>query len=521
MRALRLAVVALVCGGALAAQRAGTYEIGAFGAFTKYDPDFNLENKIGGGARLGYFLGERIGLEVDVLFQPRHAIPGSSAGFEPLIGSGSLVLNLLNLASNSFYVLGGYSRLDFGSTSPYQFTDGGFHGAAGDRIMFGDRAAVRVEARYIYTPETGAAFGSKAAAHLVATAGLSVFRRSTPPLDSDKDRVGDRGDACPDTPLGATVDRRGCPADADADLVFNGIDQCPDTPGGATVDPRGCPADSDVDHVLDGIDQCAATPSGATVDPKGCPADADTDTVFDGIDQCPHTPAGAMVDLKGCPTDSDGDTVFDGIDRCPGTPAGTTVDSSGCPLDTDRDGVSDSADQCPNTPSGTPVDATGCPIVGDSDGDGVDDRRDRCPGTPPNSRVDSNGCLILFEERAPAPGAAASRPTLILKGVNFQSGRSVLTRDSYVVLDQVAASLVANPEIRIEIAGYTDNTGSAALNLRLSNARALAVRAFLARRGVGPGRMVAKGYGLANPIATNTTPQGRAQNRRVELHKLP
>ncbi len=551
MRALRIAVAALMCGGGLAAQRAGTYEIGAFGAFTRYDPDFGMDDKFGGGARLGYFLGERIGLEVDVLFQPRHAIPGSSAGFEPLIGSGSLVVNLLNLASNSFYVLGGYSRLDFGSTSPYQFTDGGFHGAAGDRIMFGDRAALRVEARYIYTPETDGAFGSKSATHVVATAGLSVFRRSTPPLDSDKDRVADPRDACPDTPLGATVDGRGCPADADADLVFNGIDQCPNTPGGATVDPRGCPADSDADQVPDGIDQCAATPAGATVDPKGCPADADTDTVFDGIDQCPDTPAGAMVDPKGCPTDSDGDTVYDGIDRCPGTPAGTPVDSAGCPpdadgdgvanptdecpntpagtpvdargcpLDSDKDGVSDPADQCPNTPPGTPVDATGCPIVGDSDGDGVDDRRDRCPGTPANSRVDANGCLILFEERTPAPGAAAPRPTLILKGVNFQSGRSVLTRDSYLVLDQVAGSLVANPEIRIEIAGYTDNTGSAALNLRLSNARALAVRAYLARKGVSPGRMVAKGYGLTNPIATNTTPQGRAQNRRVELHKLP
>ena len=87
------------------------------------------------------------------------------------------------------------------------------------------------------------------------------------------------------------------------------------------------------------------------------------------------------------------------------------------------------------------------------------------------------------------PGAPPARPTLILQGVNFQSGRSVLTTSSYAVLDQVAGSLVANPEIRIEIAGYTDSTGRRPMNLHLSMARAAAVRAYLARRGVSPMRM--------------------------------
>jgi outer membrane protein OmpA-like peptidoglycan-associated protein len=172
------------------------------------------------------------------------------------------------------------------------------------------------------------------------------------------------------------------------------------------------------------------------------------------------------------------------------------------------------------------VDANGCPIAKDTDGDGVIDPQDRCPNTPAGSRVDQVGCLLLFEERAPAaatpgaPGAPAARPTLILRGVNFQTGRSVLTTTSYEVLDQVAASLIANPEIRIEIAGYTDNTGAAAVNLRLSQNRAAAVRAYLAAKGVALDRMTAKGYGSASPIAPNTTPAGRAQNRRVELHKL-
>ena len=126
------------------------------------------------------------------------------------------------------------------------------------------------------------------------------------------------------------------------------------------------------------------------------------------------------------------------------------------------------------------------------------------------------------------PGAAAvvaarpaPRATLVLKGVNFQSGKSILTPSSYTVLDQVAASLRANPDIRIEIAGYTDNTGSAAINVRLSQERAAAVRSYLARKGVPPTRTIARGYGPRNPIAANSTSAGRAQNRRVELHKLP
>ena len=539
----------------LTAQYERRYEVGLFGAFTKYDKGFNLADKIGGGVRFAYGLTPMLGLEVDALFQAPQDV-GPSAQIEPLIGSASLVVNALNASRMSVYVLGGYSRLDFGATSPYEFTDGGFHGGAGAKFFMSSRLALRFEARGIYTPTTNGSFGQKSATHLVGSAGLAFFQSDGPPAaDADHDRVSDKKDACPDTPLGATVDNRGCPADADSDGVLNGIDACPNTPTGATVDATGCPHDQDGDKVFDGIDQCIdtpagvtvdekgcpptpgdsdadgvndlldkcpATPAGATVDPTGCPIDSDHDTVWDGLDKCPDTPVGATVDSNGCPLDSDGDKVFDGIDRCPDTAAGTPVDSFGCPADADKDGVGDGFDKCPNTPPGTPVDATGCPPAKDTDGDGVIDPQDRCPGTPAGSRVDQFGCLILFEERAPAaPGAPApARPTLILQGVNFQTGRSVLTAASYAVLDQVAASLVANPEIRIEVAGYTDSTGTRLKNLQLSMGRAGAVQHYLARKGVSPTRMRARGYGASGYIAPNATREGRAQNRRVELHKL-
>ena len=561
-----LVVVVLSGAGHLAAQYDRRYEVGLFGAFTKYDKNFALADKVGGGVRFAYALTPMIGLEVEALFQSPQDVTASTQ-IEPMIGAGSLVINTLNASRMTIYVLGGYSRLDFGNTSPYHFTDGGFHGGAGTKLYVSSRLALRFEARAIFTPQSNGPFGQKAT-HLVGSAGLAFFQSDAAKRtvaaagDADRDGVGDKNDACPDTPLGATVDGRGCPADADSDGVLNGIDKCPDTPSGATVDATGCPHDTDGDKVLDGIDQCPDTPAGVTVDAKGCPPaaegpapladsdhdgvndlldkcpdtpagvsvdangcpiDSDRDGVWDGPDKCPDTPIGATVDANGCPSDTDGDKVLDGMDRCPDTPAGTPVDSFGCPADSDKDGVGDGIDKCPNTPQGIQVDATGCPVAHDTDGDGVPDPQDRCPNTPAGSRVDQFGCLLLFEEHAPAPappGAPPARPTLILQGVNFRSGSSVLTRESYAVLDQVAASLVANPEIRIEIAGYTDSTGRKLTNLRLSMGRAGAVQAYLARKGVSPMRMRARGFGASGYIAPNATLEGRAQNRRVELHKL-
>lgn len=492
--------------------------IDVLGGYAKYEPDFNLKNTAALGARVAYFLSDRVGLAGDVVFTNDEAVPGvANSTMNPSFASASLVFNV----AGPFYILGGYSHVDFGNTAPYQFTDAAAHGGLGARFSVSRGFGFVLEARAVYTPNTNGDFGKASAMHFLGLAGLSFYDRGGPPPDTDKDGVPDKSDKCPKTPLGATVDANGCPTDSDHDGVFDGIDKCPGTPAGAKVDATGCPIDSDKDGVPDGIDQCPDTPPGATVNSVGCPSDSDGDKVLDGIDKCPNTPAGAVVDSTGCPIDSDKDGVPDGIDQCPDTPAGAIVDAKGCPLDQDYDGVPDGIDKCPNTPAGTPVDATGCPIDKDSDGDGVPDRLDKCPGTPPNTPVDTKGCVILFtEQRSPAPGIPP-RPAVILKGVNFQTGRSALTPESYTVLDQVAGALVANPEVRIEIAGYTDNTGSAAVNTRLSTARSLAVRAYLARKGVAPARMVAKGYGPVSPIASNATADGRAKNRRVELHRLP
>jgi outer membrane protein OmpA-like peptidoglycan-associated protein len=498
MRAVVIVALATLGGTvSLRAQHGHAYEFAFFGSYTRYDPAFSLPNKVGGGIRLGYLFGDLVQVEAEALFPSEYTIGTSSTPIDPLIASASLVFNVLHSQRNILYVLGGYSRLDFSTTAPYDFADNGAHAAIGDRVFLSRNMALRFEARGIYTPSTESAFGKDAVTHFVGTVGLSIF------APSRSQRKAPPATPAPATPPPAAASPVPPPLptppllvqDADGDAVPDRDDACPNTPPRAKVDARGCSLDADHDGVPDGIDQCPGTPAGAMVDVTGCSSDVDHDGVPDGIDKCPDTPVGALVDARGCTTDSDGDRVPDGLDKCP------------------------------NTPTGTPVDRVGCPIASDSDGDGVPDTADKCPGTPKGVPVDGTGCMILFQREAgpsAQPGVpVAPHPTLILRGVNFQTGMSVLTTNSYVVLDQVAGSLLANPDIRIEIAGYTDNTGPAGANLRLSQARAAAVRAYLARKGVSPARMLARGYGSRSPVASNTTPAGRAQNRRVELHKLP
>lgn len=493
--------------------RGGQVEVGTYGSIAAYDnAALGLQRQFGAGGRYGIFLSRVFAIEANGDYTLTKQTLSLQSVNVARVG-GTLLANARLGKIGSLYLgLGGERQFYRGALS---FDDNALHAVLGDRLSLGGRTALRIEGRAAYVPTTNAPGITGKTLNLSATAGFSIFAFGGAPRDLDKDAVGDRRDKCPDTPMGATVDNAGCPGDGDSDLVLNGLDTCPDTPKGATVDEKGCPADSDNDRVFNGIDVCPDTPAGATVDANGCPSDADADRVFDGIDTCPDTPSGAMVDATGCPTDTDGDKVFDGIDQCPDTPAGTEVDGRGCAIvkDADGDGVGDPSDRCPNTAAGTKVDVSGCPA--DADSDGVENSVDRCPNTARGSRVDAVGCPILFEI---VEGKA--RP-VVLKGVTFQSGRSALTPQSYQVLDEVAASLVANPTVRVEIAGHTDSTGLRARNISLSQSRAAAVRAYLAMKGVPGDRLVAKGYGPDRPLATNKTPAGRAQNRRVELNMIP
>jgi len=279
------------------------------------------------------------------------------------------------------------------------------------------------------------------------------------------------------------------------------------------------PRDTDLDSIPDKLDNCVTQPEDydGFKDSDGCPeVDNDNDGIADANDKSPLEPEDkdGFEDEDGAPElDNDGDLILDLSDKCPNVSEDMDgfEDTDGCPeLDNDTDGIVDSLDKCPNVAEDKDgfQDENGCPEK-DNDEDGIPDLDDQCPnaiGLPEN-----NGCPVVKE---------ISREGLVLRGVNFELGKSVLTESSSQTLEEVAASLIAWIEVKVEIQGHTDSTGSAAKNLSMSQERAEAVKTYLYNKGVSADRMVAKGYGKEVPVADNKTKEGRALNRRVELKRI-
>ena len=152
----------------------------------------------------------------------------------------------------------------------------------------------------------------------------------------------------------------------------------------------------------------------------------------------------------------------------------------------------------------------------DSDGDGVNDCEDKCPATPAGTLVGPDGC--------------PQKVVIDLRGVNFKfdrpkKGESDIgptlanpTDGSLSTLDQAVSVLNQQPDLKVEVDGHTDSIGSDAYNQALSERRAQIVANYLTSHGVDQGRISGvQGFGEQKPIADNATPDGRAQNRRVEL----
>ncbi len=134
----------------------------------------------------------------------------------------------------------------------------------------------------------------------------------------------------------------------------------------------------------------------------------------------------------------------------------------------------------------------------DSDKDTVVDRNDKCPRTPLGAKVDSRGCWVLY--------------------LHFAFDKAAIDPEDYQSLNDVAKVIREYPNLKLDIEGHTDSTGSAAYNQALSERRAKAVVNYLVNRaGIDAARLRAVGYGETKPIESNATREGRAKNRRVEL----
>ena len=350
-------------------------------------------------------------------------------------------------------------------------------------------------------------------------AGLRVPVLYGHPSDIDNDKVSDEMDECIDVPWVWTF--RGCP-DTDKDGIQDAVDDCPMEPGLEKF--NGCP-DKDGDGIMDKNDDCPETPGLEKF--NGCP-DTDEDDIMDKEDDCPDTPG--LKQFNGCP-DTDNDSIPDFEDACPDVPGPKRL--NGCP-DTDNDGILDYLDECPKTPG--PEENNGCPWP-DTDGDGILDKDDDCPNLA--GPKENNGCPYTDTDNDSIPDKDDDCPETkgprsnngcpeieeevqeILKtafdNLEFETARAKIKEQSIESLNGLAEVLQKKPEWNLQIAGHTDNVGSAQGNLILSKKRAEAVKAFMMERGIDEKRLFVLYFGETQPIETNDTPEGRQANRRVEM----
>ncbi len=256
--------------------------------------------------------------------------------------------------------------------------------------------------------------------------------------------------------------------------------------------------DTDGDGIYDKYDACPEVAG-----PKefnGCP-DSDGDKIIDKDDACPNE--AGLAAFNGCP-DTDGDGVADKDDACPDV-AGLKA-LGGCP-DADGDGVTDKADKCPDVKG--PKENAGCPWP-DRDGDGVLDKDDKCPDV--KGPASNNGCPI------PEPTEEAIKKlNEYAKTILFDTGKFSFQKQTFPVLQSIAAILKEYPTSKFSIEGYTDNSGKAEANQKLSEERAAAVKNYLVENGIAADRLTSSGYGQTKPIDSNKTKAGKANNRRVEV----
>lgn len=179
----------------------------------------------------------------------------------------------------------------------------------------------------------------------------------------------------------------------------------------------------------------------------------------------------------------------------------TPVDELPVYLDADNDKVPDSVDMCPNSEANASVMPNGCvDIIADLDDDGVADDEDMCPNTPLGFEVDPKGC-----------------PKNFVLNLKFAPWSDEIANQSLLQVQQFARFLKENPLYNALVIGHTDDVGTAEENRVLSLKRAQAVKKLLVKYGVDEVRLHAQGVGEDQPIADNTTSEGRAKNRRTEI----
>lgn len=450
--------------GTAAAQSSGTFEVGVFGRRHFFGESYGLTHEIAGGARVGLFIIRNLELEADATYTTAETSDNDRVLISPgegrpvsLFGLHGRLLYNIPLAENSAVVIGGGSTYhNYGKT--FGGTENGPGGLVGLRLGIGPTVALRVDGTldYMGTPNKQLSTANDDW-HYGIQAGLSL-------------RTGGRSRG---------EEAAGAERDADGDGVPDSNDQCAGTPNGTVVDARGCPSGAP--------DSAAMADSAARADSaRMARAAADSvrretertraDSLARAREDSVRTAAErerAMADSARVAAENERVQAFRDSLR-----AATEADSAHrAELESELRGTRNRARQA---------------AIRDS----------------LQQAALRDSLRMLISER---------NTHLALPGVNFATGKSTLTEGSRAILDEVARSLQANADVRVEVAGHTDNTGPREVNERLSLERADAVKAYLVEQGVDADRMETAGYASDRPVAPNTTRAGRAQNRRTEL----
>jgi outer membrane protein OmpA-like peptidoglycan-associated protein len=497
--------ISVLAGSSFAQSTVGKWSLGLHGGVNLFVNDYN-KRKIGPGGELML----RYGID-------RYFSLGLLAGFEELKSKQEpMFLNLDYLKLNAFPVqlVGWFHLVPGKSLSPYVYVGGGV-------IFFQRKDGIgnyvpNKDFKSTYVVPVGIGFEAFASKKLSFSVDAG-FRIADDNLDNFKYKAVDSyfaGKAGVNFYLGS-----GDQDDDDEDGLTNAEERRYGT------DPNN--PDTDGDGLKDGeeVKRYKTNPTKADTDGDGLsdgdeifkyktdPTKADTDE--DGLSD-----GDEVLKYKTSPTnpDTDGDGLSDGDEVLKYFTDPLKIDTDGDGLtdgdeiklyrtdplkaDTDGDGLSDGDE--------IRIYKTN-PLKKDTDGGGVDDGTEIQRKTNPlDPRDDVAKQTIILEKGK----------TVILEGVNFATGSATLTKSSETTLEKAFLALVSNPDVRVEIAGYTDNVGSSELNDRLSQRRADAVKNWLVQKGISARRLTTIGKGMRDPIAPNTTPEGRAQNRRIEFHVL-
>ncbi len=261
--------------------------------------------------------------------------------------------------------------------------------------------------------------------------------------------------------------------------------------------------DSDADGLTDGAEV-------KQHNTNALKADSDGDTLNDGDEVKTH-----MTDPN--KADTDGDGLADGDEV-------KTHKTNATNADSDADGLNDGAEVNVNktNPTNPDTDADGLndgaevttnrtnPLNADTDGGTVNDGIEVGRGTNP----------LLADDDIKKEGLKVEVGTaVILEGLTFETGKAVILPESDAILEKAYNTFEQNPDGVLEVHGHTDNTGKRSTNMKLSQARADAVKTWLVKRGVAEHRIIAKGFGPDKPIAPNDTKEGRAKNRRTDFYR--